>query len=299
VQVQTVVDGQVNLIVAEGGLPVAFWDGTDTAGNNLVDGGTQTWNNAQGNWTNSNGSINQAWIPGMAIFTGAAGTVTLGEDVDVMAMQFSTDGYQIATGNTITLIGMPGGDPSVIRVDPGSTATIAAEIAGSSALVKEDSGTLILSGANTYSGGTILNTGTLSISSDSSLGNAAGGITFDSATLQTTADLTLTRAVTLNAAGGVIQATGGTTLTVETGLTGAGGLTKTGTGTLLLAGNSTYMGTTSLNSGTIVVNGMLSSTTLNAASGTTLGGAVILRGPSRWQTAPSYPQAPCQEQLEH
>ena len=82
-------------------------------------------------------------------------------------MQFTVDGYTIA-GAPLTLTGAP---DTTIRVgdggagDAGLTATISAVLAGSTRLVKTDGGTLVLTGANTYTGGTAINGGTLRISS--------------------------------------------------------------------------------------------------------------------------------------
>src|SRR3546814_17984167 len=71
-------------------------------------------------------------------------------------------------------------------------------------------GTLVLSGANSYTGGTAINAGTLSISSDGNLGDAAGGITFEGGTLNITADMTSVRAVTFVGAGTILTAEGTT-----------------------------------------------------------------------------------------
>ena len=54
-------------------------------------------------------------------------------------------------------------------------------------LVKDLGGTLVLTGTNTYTGGTAINGGTLQISSDANLGDAAGGLSFNGGTLHTTA----------------------------------------------------------------------------------------------------------------
>ncbi|MCH2204092.1 MAG: autotransporter-associated beta strand repeat-containing protein, partial [Fuerstiella sp.] len=72
-------------------------------------------------------------------------------------------------------------------------------ITGVGGVTKIGLGTLTLSGTNDYTDGTTVNDGTLSISSDANLGNAAGGLTLDGATLLTTAGITSARTVTLNA----------------------------------------------------------------------------------------------------
>jgi len=48
--------------------------------------------------------------------------------------------------------------------------TVSANLAGTASLVKNTGGTLVLSGTNTYSGGTQINGGVLSISADANLG---------------------------------------------------------------------------------------------------------------------------------
>ena len=75
-------------------------------------------------------------------------------------------------------------------------------------ITKAGSGTLTWSGANTYTGVTRIQRGTLSIASDSMLGTAPGSptaaqLTFGGGTLQATADLTLdsNRGVTLTGTG--------------------------------------------------------------------------------------------------
>ena len=117
------------------------------------------------------------------------------------------------TGQDLTLVG----PQSTIRVGDGTalglgyTATIDAALIGSTQLIKADLGTLVLTGTNTYTGGTQLDAGTLRISSDANLGDAAGGLVFNGGTLNTTADLASNRAVTLLGAG-TLSTDAGTTL---------------------------------------------------------------------------------------
>lgn len=82
--------------------------------------------------------------------------------------------------------------------------TITARLAGSAALTKSTSGTVILSGANTYSGATVVNGGVLSIASAGGLGNTSGTTVASGATLDfnfNNATLTNTNAITLNGLG--------------------------------------------------------------------------------------------------
>lgn len=255
--IQTAVGGQVNLLA--GGNSFSFWDGD--AGpkfNSAVNGGNGTWQNGTGNnnWTDSSGVLNAAYSDGTyAIFAGAAGTVTVANglgQVTAEGMQFATNGYRIQ-GGVLQLVG----PQSTIRVGDGTlagagmTATINSVLAGNTQLVKTDAGTLVLTGANTYTGGTLIDAGKLSISSDANLGDAAGGITIKNGTLHATTGMTIGRAITL---------TGAATLSVEPGfglvasgiIDGAGSLTKT-SGLLIMTGDNTYTGGTTIAGGTLQI----------------------------------------------
>lgn len=162
-------------------------------------------------------------------------------------------------------------------VGASSTATMSGIISGAQAITKAGAGTLALTGANTYSSGTNLNAGTLS------LGNDAGAGT---GTITVGASTTLTPTTSANISN-AISLTGAVTLTVNPGsgistiLSGTisdsantGIITKSGSGTLTLSGNNTYGGGTNINAGNVkVLNagalGNAGTVTINAA--TTLG----------------------------
>ncbi|MFD9900331.1 autotransporter domain-containing protein [Mesorhizobium sp. NPDC059025] len=156
------------------------------------------------------------------------------------------------------------------------------DIGGSGGLTKAGSGTLVLQGSNTYSGGTIVKGGTLrSGAANALVSNTA--YTIDGGIL----DLNGYRltASSLSGAGGEVALGGGTltvgqtanTATAYAGtITGSGSLIKDGGGTLILQGPNTYSG------GTVVKGGILRSGAANAFAGnrayTIDGGALDLNG---------------------
>jgi autotransporter-associated beta strand protein len=157
-------------------------------------------------------------------------------------------------------------------------------IFGAGAVVKNGTGTLTLTGANSYSGGTVLNAGTIAVGADNNLGAPTGPLTFNGGTLQFTSsfNLSASRPITLNAAGGTIDTQDFTT-TIAQGITGAGALTKAGVGTLTLSGVNTFTGGTTVNGGALMVTGSLASgVTVNdgglLGGGGTVGGATINSG---------------------
>ena len=133
-----------------------------------------------------------------------------------------------------------------------------------------------ITGTTTITGGKIRLNNELNLGSDPAVLNPAQ-LTLDGGTLSAYATFVMddtNRGVTLGASGGTIEVEGTHLLTLSNTVTGAGGLTKTGPGTLLLTADNTYTGTTSVNAGTLLVNGDHSSATgeVTVNSGATLGG---------------------------
>ncbi len=286
VSVQTAIAGQVNLVNSQG-LALSFWDGgAGPKHDGVVNGGDGVWRVAGGldNWTNGDGSINADYAQdSFAIFAGAPGAVTIdnsGGNVLASGMQFASDGY-VVTGDALTLTGAQAivqvGDGSVAGA--GYTATIDAQIAGTAELLKTDAGTLVLTGANSYSGGTLINGGTVRIGSDANLGDASGGLSLGGGALHTTADIVSGRTVTL-IGDGVFRSDVGTTLTLTGPIGGAGGLTKAGAGTLALGGSGSFAGATTVEAGSLFVNGDYSAATgaTSVAAAATLGGTGTIGG---------------------
>ena len=138
---------------------------------------------------------------------------------------------------------------------------------GTTALAKLGSGTLTLSGSNSYTGGTTIAAGTLAVAADGNLGAAPNTITPGNIAINAGATLSATSTFTLAANRGIAVGPSGAgsidvaptqTLTYGGAIAnngGSGGFTKTGGGTLVLAGTSSYTGTTTVTAGILTVNG--------------------------------------------
>jgi autotransporter-associated beta strand protein len=120
----------------------------------------------------------------------------------------------------------------------GQSVTLAGAIDSSNTLglTKNGSGTLALSGANTYIGGTTINAGTLALSGTS--GSVAGPIAIGNGTaLQLAHSSDTSIANTLSGAGNIVQTAGvGITTTLAGTNTNTGSIQSTGGGTLLFSG---------------------------------------------------------------
>ena len=133
-----------------------------------------------------------------------------------------------------------------------SISSVIADNGTATPLIKNGPGTLVLAGSNTYTGGTTINAGELSVSADANLGS--GGISFNGGLLQVTGTnyTSTARDITWGANGGGFDINAaGNSFTVGQVLSGPGGLTKAGGGTLVLTGSNTYTGTTTLSAGTL------------------------------------------------
>lgn len=253
--VQTSIAQQVNLLNTTG-VTLNFWDGpAGTANDSSIHGGDGTWHLPDNHWTDETGGLNGPYQSGaFAVFAGQAGTVIIDNangQVDAAGMQFAVDGYAIG-GQTLALVG----GSSIVRVGDGTsagtgmTATINAELTGASGLVKADLGTLVLTGANTYTGGTVVEAGRLRISADENLGHESGALTLDGGTLHTTADIESSRNVVLAGAGAFLVDQD-TTLAFNGTFGGVGSFIKLGDGVLFLAGASSYDGATTVTEGVL------------------------------------------------
>ncbi|MCL2760229.1 MAG: autotransporter outer membrane beta-barrel domain-containing protein [Desulfuromonadales bacterium] len=263
--IQTSVLNQVNLINTAG-MSFTFWDGNPistggvgVANDDIIQGGNGTWNanTSNNNWTNSDGSLNGAYAnSSFAVFQGAPGIVTVdNSDGQVISggMSFGTNGYVIQ-GDQLELAS----GTNFIQVGDGTTAgarytaTIASELTGSGGINKTDAGTLVLTGTNTYEGGTTISGGTLQLGNGGTTGSVVGNITDNSALAFNRSD----------------------TSTFTGDIDGTGTVTQNGIGTTILTGQTLWTGGTAINAGTLTLDGSNGGAqltgTITGQTGTTL-----------------------------
>lgn len=236
-------------------------------------------------------------------FTGATfandGTLALGH---ISALQNSTlttatagnVAFTVSGTNTYNLGGLGGNDTvalgaNSIRVGANhETSVFSGNITGTGGLIKVGNGTLNLTSANSFSGDTRIEGGMIVLVHANALQNStldtgdagiqsanftlAEGTTYNLGGLKGIANLDL--ALSHLSVGSNNQST-----TFSGVLQGAfnNNLTKVGAGTLTLAGNNTYLGTTMVSGGRLVLGGTNLST-ITVAPGANLGGEGSTRG---------------------
>jgi fibronectin-binding autotransporter adhesin len=239
------------------------------------------------------------------IITGGSVAITADTGVGAAPACYNPDnltlnGGTLEASNTFTLsanrgivLGPEGSAGSgTIGVSAGQALTFAGRISdnwgGAGSLVKNDSGTLILSGNfSDYSGTTTVSGGTLQLANARALPNGTGN---NVVTVNSPGVLNVVSSVTLDglSGNGTVDNTNTAPESLTIGYTGdnlndtfsgviqnSGGplMLVVGSGTLTLSGANTYSGATLINNGTLALSGsgsIAASTNINIASGSAL-----------------------------
>ncbi len=225
-----------------------------------------------GPWTSyTPNAIGDSAVLGSALTS--AGTITLdsAKTVGFLTFNNSAAAYTLGTAgsNNLTLsngtssavVYVNGGSHTIaenvalasnvaVSVDPSAALVIKGVISGARALGKFGTGTLTLTNANTYSGGTTIAEGTLQLGDGATNGAIAGNVVNN----------------------GTLAINSVTAQTLAAAMSGTGGVTKTGNATLTLTGASTSTGGMTISAGTVDIGG---NTANGAFTGTIVNNATL------------------------
>ncbi len=256
-------------------------------------GGSGTWNaNGTANWFNGAGAVKWPAPGGTdddAIFAGTSGTVSLASGgITANDIAFNTSGYTIQS-QTLTL----NGTTPTITTATGVTAEVSSVVAGAAGLTKAGSGTLTLSGTNTFTGDVTVSGGLLRATRNGSFGSGsktvvatAGGstgIVLDG----TSANLTFASGIGVNLSGATLRNVAGDN--IWNGQLGAA--LGAGTGFVVSDGGSlTFAGTVrAVNSGGRTLDFRGTSTGDNKITGRIIDGtstlSIVKSGSGTWRIA--------------
>lgn len=199
--------------------------------------------------------------------------------------QITTTGSVISYGNGVnsaTPINLNSNTTQleVLAADSATQSGVISETAGPRPIEKIGTGTLTLSGANTYTGATTVTAGTLNVQNgaaiaDNSEVTVASGATFGLLSNEAVGFVTGPGAISLGTStltlNGDGDGTSGENFSYAGIISGTGGLTKAGDDRQILSGASTYDGTTSVNAGVLTIQN-------GTALGSTTGGTVVAPG---------------------
>jgi autotransporter-associated beta strand protein len=234
------------------------YTGTTTISQGTLSVGDVTVDNGVSNLGNASSAVvlGSDSQKGKFSYTGPTATYTRGFTVGVGGGEINN-----VSGHSLTIDNAGGiSNGGELTFSGTSYITVRSAIFGSGSLKKIDNNSLKLVGGNTYAGTTTIQSGNVQVGDNGSSGALGQGDVFNDSSL-------------------TFWRTG--TLTVSNAISGGGSLEKNGVGTVILTNANTYSGNTTINAGTLQIDGSLSSSstaTVSVNSGSTLAGTLAGTG---------------------
>ena len=198
---------------------------------------------------------------------------TIGSSNSGNAVEIDAGTLQIGDNALGTLSGTIA-DAGTLAFTNAATLAFSNAVSGTGSVTLSGNGVTTLSASNSYTGGTTLAGGTLVLGSANAIGTT-GAISFAGGTLRYTASNTTDYSSRFSDAAGQAESidTNGRSVTLAGNLTSSGGsFAKLGVGTLDLTGADTYTGPTTVDAGTLLVDGSDANSAFEVKNGATLGG---------------------------
>ena len=162
---------------------------------------------------------------------GTGTTILTGDSTYTGGTTISAGTLQLGNGGTTGSIVGDVADNGVLAFNRSDTATFPGIISGSGSLSQIGAGTTILTGDNTYTGGTTISAGTLQLGNGGTTGSIVGNVTDN----------------------GMLAFNRSDRVTFPGTISGTGGVSEIGSGMTILNANNTYTGPTNVLAGTLVV----------------------------------------------
>ncbi len=292
----------------------ATWTGADVSYNDYWSNSNNWANTVIGN--NGSGVVYDVSIPSTAsatdadlsglsptlgqLITGSGTTIYNSNGTGSGAETLTIDPSTMSTPVGSTLAGTFGSTnssaPLTLNFGAGNTSAVTSAVTGTivgytNLIIDQLTGTVELSGANTYTGGTTLSGGTLTLINGGSIADSGSVTVNTGATLDISGTTSGATVNELSGGGAVylgneeltVNVPGGVSTPIFSGvISGAGGITFTGGGYFELSGNNTYTGVTDITAGTLLdssANSLVDSSVDIGASGrlqiTTTNGAAV------------------------
>jgi autotransporter-associated beta strand protein len=237
--------------ISAGTLQLGNGGTTGSIADNVLDNGVLAFNRSDS--VTFAGSISGA---GSVNQTGTGTTILTGNNTYIGGTTISAGTLQLGNGGTTGSITGDVLDNGVLAFNRSDSVTFGGVISGIGSVTQKGTGTTILTGNSTYAGGTTISAGALQLGNGGTTGSIAGNVLDNGVLVFNRSD-----SVTF---GGVIS--------------GTGRLIQQGTGVLTLPGANSYTGTTTVNSGTLIVDGSIASRQTFVNAGGLLGGQGTIGG---------------------